>query len=258
MFSNGQRGGPLATYLATAKARSNFDLWMNTAVRRAIRSGSKVSGVELECLTDGGFSGNVQLNPKGAVIFSAGTFGSAKLLMRSKPPASLFSLGSTRDTDNWVPGGIGPQDQLQVVAGSKDGPTFSPTSDWINLPVGYNLIDHLNTDLIVTHPDVVFYDFYAAWTNPIPADQESYLKSRTGILTQAAPNIGPMVRSANHSRVVDHFANRTCRCGMKSRRPMALCASSSGLRVWKALLSTPTRAVSRPTTTTLVIWLLDA
>lgn len=49
--------------------------------------------------------------------------------------------------------------------------------------------------MIVTHPDVVFYDFYAAWDSPIEADKDLYLDSRSGILTQAAPNIGPMVRT---------------------------------------------------------------
>lgn len=84
MFAGGERNGPLATYLVTADARDNFDLWTNTAVRRALRTGSKVEGVELECLTDGGFNGTVKLNPNGGVIFSAGAFGSAKLLLRSK------------------------------------------------------------------------------------------------------------------------------------------------------------------------------
>ncbi|KAL2198241.1 cellobiose dehydrogenase [Corynascus similis CBS 632.67] len=172
MFSGGERGGPLATYLASAAERSNFNLWTNTAVRRAVRSGSKVSGVELECLTDGGFSGTVSLNEGGGVIFSSGTFGSAKLLLRS---------------------GIGPSDQLEIVAASADGEDFTPEEEWINLPVGHNLIDHLNTDLIITHPDVVFYDFYAAWDEPIADDKTAYLDERSGILAQAAPNIGPMI-----------------------------------------------------------------
>lgn len=90
-------------------------------------------------------------------------------------------------------GGIGPRDQLEIVAGSKDGETFISRDQWIDLPVGSNLIDHLNTDLILTHPDVVFYDFYEAWTAPNEGDKERYLNNRTGILTQAAPNIGPMV-----------------------------------------------------------------
>ncbi|KAK1750876.1 cellobiose dehydrogenase [Echria macrotheca] len=172
MFDHGERGGPLATYLVSALARDNFHLWTNTAVRRAVRTGSKVTGVELECLSSGGYSGTVKINNGGGVIFSAGTFGSAKLLLRS---------------------GIGPADQLAVVAGSKDGSTFISKDQWINLPVGYNLLDHLNTDLIIDHPDVVFYDFYEAWTSPISGDKDSYLANRTGILTQAAPNIGPMI-----------------------------------------------------------------
>ncbi|KAL1840629.1 hypothetical protein VTJ49DRAFT_280 [Mycothermus thermophilus] len=172
MFAGGERDGPLATYLVSADARDNFSLWTNTAVRRAVRTGGKVTGVELECLSDGGYSGTVNLNEGGGVIFSAGAFGSAKLLFRS---------------------GIGPEDQLEVVASSKDGETFIDKKDWINLPVGYNLIDHLNTDLILTHPDVVFYDFYEAWTTPIETDKQMYLESRSGILAQAAPNIGPMM-----------------------------------------------------------------
>jgi hypothetical protein len=41
-------------------------------------------------------------------------------------------------------GGIGPADQLAVVAGSTDGPTMIGSQDWIYLPVGYNLDDHVN------------------------------------------------------------------------------------------------------------------
>ncbi|KAF3058966.1 Cellobiose dehydrogenase [Daldinia childiae] len=48
------------------------------------------------------------------------------------------------------------------------------------------------TDTVITHPNVVFYDFYEAWDNPNVADKSLYLDSRSGILAQAAPNIGPM------------------------------------------------------------------
>jgi cellobiose dehydrogenase (acceptor) len=89
MFADGERGGPMGTYLVSADARDNFDLWTNTAVRRAVRTGGQVTGVELECLSNGGLSGSVKLNPGGAVIFSAGAFGSAKLLLRSK----LYGFG---------------------------------------------------------------------------------------------------------------------------------------------------------------------
>jgi cellobiose dehydrogenase (acceptor) len=41
-------------------------------------------------------------------------------------------------------GGIGPADQLAIVANSTDGPTMAAKDSWINLPVGSNLVDHLN------------------------------------------------------------------------------------------------------------------
>lgn len=85
MFSNGERGGPMATYLVTANARSNFKLWTGTAVKRVVRTGGHVTGVEVEAYRDGGYVGTVNLTPNsGRVILSAGTFGSAKLLLRSK------------------------------------------------------------------------------------------------------------------------------------------------------------------------------
>jgi hypothetical protein len=41
------------------------------------------------------------------------------------------------------------------------------------------------TDTVIKHPDVVFYDFYKAYDDPIPADEEMYLgqcarSSKTG------------------------------------------------------------------------------
>lgn len=85
MFSNGERGGPMATYLVTANARSNFDLWTGTAVKRVIRTGGHITGVEVEAYEEGGYVGTVNVTSiTGRVILSAGTFGSAKILMRSK------------------------------------------------------------------------------------------------------------------------------------------------------------------------------
>ena len=81
-FSGGERGGPMATYLLTASQRKNFAFWTNAGVKRVKRTGSQVTGVEVEC---GGSSGTVNLNPGGRVIVSAGTFGSAKVLWRSTP-----------------------------------------------------------------------------------------------------------------------------------------------------------------------------
>lgn len=168
MYENGQRQGPLGAYLPTALARKNFKLLTNTMARRVVRTGGKATGVELES----GYCGTVSLNPGGRVVLSAGAFGSSKLLFRS---------------------GIGPKDQLSVVKNSAlDGSTMIKEADWINLPVGQNLDDHTNTDLVIRHPNVSFYDFYAAWKAPIESDKTAYLSKRSGILAQSAPNIGPL------------------------------------------------------------------
>lgn len=66
------------------------------------------------------------------------------------------------------------------------------SADWINLPLGYNLNDHLNTDTVISHPNVSYYDWPAAWLTPIEADKTKYLTQRSGPLAQAAPNIGPI------------------------------------------------------------------
>ena len=168
MYENGQRQGPLGTYLVSALKRSNFKLLTDTGVKRVVRTGGKATGVELES----GSCGIVKLAEGGRVILSAGAFGSSKLLFRS---------------------GIGPKDQLNVVKNSaRDGATFINETEWINLPVGQNLNDHVNTDLVVQHSNVSFYDFYQAWRDPNPEDRDAYLNHRSGILAQSAPNIGPL------------------------------------------------------------------
>lgn len=65
---------------------------------------------------------------------------------------------------------------------------------WVDTPVGHNLEDHVNvselpsgcitgprrltscqTDTVVEHPSVVFYDFYEAYDNPNVSDENLYL-----------------------------------------------------------------------------------
>jgi cellobiose dehydrogenase (acceptor) len=172
MFSYGERGGPMATYLVTANGRNNFHLWLNTSVERINRIGGHAVSLDVIATNDGGRVGTVSLTAvTGRVVVSAGTFGTSKLLFRS---------------------GIGPVDQLQVVQSSIDGPTMIKQSNWINLPVGYNLNDHLNTDTVISHPNVSYYDWPAAWLTPNITDEQNYLTKRIGPLAQAAPNIGPI------------------------------------------------------------------
>lgn len=124
MYSNGERGGPLATYLVTAAQRDVFTLWTDTAVNRIVRDGSLATGVEVACSATGGYAGTVQLTPNtGRVVVSAGAFGTPKLLLRS---------------------GIGPTDQLEIIKSSADGAKMIGNDSWINLPVGYNLVEQMN------------------------------------------------------------------------------------------------------------------
>ena len=173
MYSGAQRGGPLATYLATASARKNFKLILNTDVRRVVRTAGHVTGVEVQPYANGGYSGVINVTATtGRVVLSAGSFGSPRILMRS---------------------GIGPTDQLNIVKGStKDGATMINSQQWISLPIGYNLGDHCDTDVVISHPNVTFYDFYQAYTNPIQADANAYLQHKSGILAKSAPNINPL------------------------------------------------------------------
>ncbi|CAK5262202.1 unnamed protein product [Mycena citricolor] len=167
-FLNGKRGGPVATYLQTALARKNFKLMMNTEVLNVIRNGSQITGVKTSDTTVPG--GIYPLNPNGRVILSAGTFGSSRLLFKS---------------------GIGPTDMINLVkAHPTAGPNLPPQSQWINLPVGYNVSDNPSINLVFTHPSVDAYGNWAhVFTDPPAADTAPYIKNQSGIMAQASPRL---------------------------------------------------------------------
>jgi cellobiose dehydrogenase (acceptor) len=85
MYSHSERNGPMGTYLVTAAARSNFHIWLNTSLERVVRTTGHATGLDVVANHGGGYTGRVNLTPiTGRVIVSAGTFGTAKLLFRSK------------------------------------------------------------------------------------------------------------------------------------------------------------------------------
>lgn len=171
MFSNGERGGPLATYLQTAKARSNFKIAVNSTITKVIRTGARITGVQVVATSLNGLVGVLNVTPNtGRVILSAGAFGTPKILFRS---------------------GIGPTDQLNIVKSSTDAGMIA-SSSWIRLPVGYNVLDHTNTDMVFTQPTIKTYDFYAAYNTPNITDRDNYLNNRAGILATAAPGPNAM------------------------------------------------------------------
>ncbi|KAJ7198737.1 cellobiose dehydrogenase [Mycena pura] len=167
-FIGGQRGGPVATYLQTALARPNFKLQLFTNVLNVVRNGSQITGVTTNDTSV--LNGFYPLNPNGRVILSGGSYGSARLLFRS---------------------GIGPPDMLSIVANDPvAGPNLPPQSQWINLPVGFNVSDNPSINLVFTHPSVDAYDNWAdVFTDPPAADAAQYLANRSGIMAQASPRL---------------------------------------------------------------------
>ncbi|KAK8092417.1 uncharacterized protein PG998_014902, partial [Apiospora kogelbergensis] len=174
----GYRNGPMDTYLQTASARPNFALWTDTDVRRVVRDGGRVTGIEIEGT---GRVINVT-SGTGRVVLSAGYFGTPKILLRS---------------------GIGPEDQLKVVAGSPtDGATFIKQAQWLQLPVGKNLKDHQVTDFQISHPSVKNYDWSnSIWANPVKSDLDQYLQNRSGMLAGPPNNHGPTRTNADFEKV---------------------------------------------------------
>jgi cellobiose dehydrogenase (acceptor) len=191
-ISNGERGGPMATYLVTASQRKNFRLHMNTTVKRITRTGEHISGVEVEASGAGGLSGTINLTPhSGRVILSAGVFGTAKILFRS---------------------GIGPREQLQNVQQSSDGPTMLGEKYWIDSPVGHNLDDSPAIYLAAIRNDIETYDWEGAYNSPNEKDVQQYLKERSGLFSMIQPSLGPVfwdrIRGAdNRTRIVQWDVN---------------------------------------------------
>ncbi|KAH7070047.1 choline dehydrogenase [Paraphoma chrysanthemicola] len=116
--ADGLRSGVVRTYLPLAQDLSNFKLTMNTNVIRAIRTGSSITGVEVETA---GQRIIYNVNAGGSVLLAAGAMSTPRILFNS---------------------GIGPAEQLQTVATGTTGVTLPDEADWIDLPVGAEIKDH--------------------------------------------------------------------------------------------------------------------
>jgi cellobiose dehydrogenase (acceptor) len=173
-FQNGEKGGPMATYLVTASQRRNFRLQMNTTVARVLRNGDVATGVEVESTGPGGLTGTINVTPgSGRVILSAGVFGTFKMLVRS---------------------GIGPVEEIEQIANhSIEAAKLPPKEQWIALPVGHNLDDGPNHYLGVSVQGMEAYPWETLWAstkdNP---DIKRYLETRSGPLAQLQASIGPV------------------------------------------------------------------
>ncbi|KAJ7730606.1 hypothetical protein DFH07DRAFT_162631 [Mycena maculata] len=168
-YLGGKRAGPVATYLQTALARSSLVTFkLYTPASAVVRNGGTITGVQTND-TSLGPNGIAALNPGGRVILSAGAFGTSRILYQS---------------------GIGPSDMLQLVQNSGNEVAkahLPPPSQWIDLPVGYNVSDNPGITLVFTHPSIDAYDSWAdAWTDPRPADAAQYLENQSGVYADAS------------------------------------------------------------------------
>jgi len=160
-YANGQRGGPVVTYLQTALKRCNFHLQSGTLAVRVERTGCKASGVTVLI---NGTEKTVNLTPTGRVILSGGALRSPSLLMFS---------------------GIGdPSTLSKLQAGGKLSQSMTP-QQWVNsTAIGEGLFDNPNTFIELTMPSIQSYTY--SYDNPPVSDKQLYLEKRSGPYTFAS------------------------------------------------------------------------
>ena len=92
-YQNGQRGGPVISYLQTALKRPNFHLQSGTWVQRVVRTGGVATGV---VAVSGGVTSTIKVSATGRVILSGGALKSPELLMKSGigDPAVLTTVSA--------------------------------------------------------------------------------------------------------------------------------------------------------------------
>ncbi|CAG8955443.1 hypothetical protein HYFRA_00010309 [Hymenoscyphus fraxineus] len=165
-YSNGQRGGPVTTYLQVALGLPNFRLESGVTVTRVERTADRATGV---IATLNGQEKLIQLSTSTAngvgVILSGGAISSPGLLMHS---------------------GIGPVAQLSALHDAgKLAPGIQSASDFIvNEDVGVGLFDNPNTFIELTSPSIQSYSY--SYDAPPPGDKDMYLSSRSGPYTFAS------------------------------------------------------------------------
>ncbi|KAF2147058.1 uncharacterized protein K452DRAFT_214995, partial [Aplosporella prunicola CBS 121167] len=135
-IQNGLRAGPVKTYLPLAQAMDNFKFQTGAKVLKLVRSGSAVTGVEVQ-LEDGSTQ-IINVNADGKVVLAGGALSTPRILFNS---------------------GIGPADQIKTVKSGSSGVTVPEQADWIELPVGKGLKDHPIFTVSVTAANANFTEY---------------------------------------------------------------------------------------------------
>lgn len=166
LIRDGLRGGPVRDYLPLAQAQSNFKLSMNTKLVRVVRSNSTATGVEVELSS--GDRQLINLNTGGKVILAGGTLSTPRMLFNS---------------------GIGPKAQIQTVQSGSVDVTLPDESEWIDLPVGENLMDHPIFTVKLTTKDTLDALDSTAFTSPNETWVDAFNDQSAGLLAQAGQRL---------------------------------------------------------------------
>lgn len=160
--ADGIRAGPVRSYLPLAQGRKNFTLRLDTKVRRLVRRGGRVTGVEIEKANGG--TEIIHSRAGGKVILAAGSLSTPRILFNS---------------------GIGPAKQLRTVQSGSTGVTLPPPGEWIDLPVGHNLKDHpMFTLKVDAHSNFTTFNTSSVIPGPNAIIQRLYNEHGSGVLTQ--------------------------------------------------------------------------
>ncbi|KAE8379799.1 hypothetical protein BDV26DRAFT_154954 [Aspergillus bertholletiae] len=159
--ANGIRAGPVRSYLPLAQELDNFSLRLQTKVRRLVRRGGRITGVEVE--TETGAIEIINIRAGGKVILAAGSMSTPRVLFNS---------------------GIGPAKQIENVKSGSTGITVPVQEEWINLPVGENLKDHpMFTVNVHTKSNFTSFNTSSVLSGPAAAIQQLYSQG-SGVLSE--------------------------------------------------------------------------
>jgi cellobiose dehydrogenase (acceptor) len=183
--ANGLRSGTVKTYLPLAQKLPNFKLMLNTKVIRAVREGASITGVEIE--TEAGQRVIYNVKAGGSVLLAAGALSTPRILFNS---------------------GIGPAEQLKIVAAGSSRVTLPAEADWIDLPVGEEVKDHPIFTLKFNTSTSMHSEPKTAFTTPNQTTIDLFAKG-SGILAQSGQRLNWWT-SVNTTEGKEMFFQGTC------------------------------------------------
>jgi cellobiose dehydrogenase (acceptor) len=165
---------------------SNFKLMMNTNVVRAVRNSSLVSGIEVD--TGSSTRQIININTGGKVILAAGALSTPRILFNS---------------------GIGPKAQIQKVQNGTKSVTLPPSSTWIELPVGENLMDHPIFTVSLTTTSSLYALPSTSFTAPNITNIDLFAQG-SGLLAQSGQRLNFWTTATATSDNATRYIQATC------------------------------------------------